>query len=242
MKIFVAGATGATGQLLVAQLLERGNQVVAVVRSVERVPEALRENDNLTLVQASLLDLNDNEMEELVAGCNAAASCLGHNLTLRGIFGRPHRLVTEATRRICLAIKANQPTAPVRYVLMNTTGNRNRDVDEPLTFGEKMVIGIMRSLVPPQADNEDAAEYLRSEIGQTDAMIEWVAVRPDGLIDEDAVTEYSVHPSPIRSPVFDSGQTSRINVGHFMAELITNDADWAKWQGQMPVLYNQTES
>jgi hypothetical protein len=125
---------------------------------------------------------------------------------------------------------------------MNTTGNRNREVDEPLTFGEKMVIGIMRGLVPPQADNEDAAEYLRAEIGQNDPVIQWVAVRPDTLIDEDIVTEYSVHPSPIRSPVFDPGQTSRINVGHFMAELISNDAVWAKWQGQMPVLYNQTES
>ena len=64
-------------------------------------------------------------------------------------------------------------------------------------------------------------------------------VRPDGLIDKDDVTEYLVHPSPIRSAMFDPGQTSRINVGHFMAELITKDDIWQQWKGQMPVIYNE---
>ena len=64
-------------------------------------------------------------------------------------------------------------------------------------------------------------------------------MRPDGLIDEDAVTEYDVHPSPIRSAIFDAGQVSRINVAHFMAELITNDETWQTWKGQMPVIYSR---
>jgi len=59
------------------------------------------------------------------------------------------------------------------------------------------------------------------------------------LIDETEVTAYDVHPSPIRSAVFDPGQTSRINVGHFMADLITEDSIWQKWKGQMPVIYNK---
>jgi hypothetical protein len=49
-----------------------------------------------------------------------------------------------------------------------------------------------------------------------------------------------VYPSPIRSAIFDAGQTSRINVGHFMAELITNDDTWQQWHGQMPVIYNES--
>lgn len=241
MKIFVAGATGATGKLLVAQLLARGEEVVAVVRSVERVPENIRNHENLILIEASLLDLNDAELADLLAGCGAAASCLGHNITLKGIFGKPYRLVRDAVRRISAAIKANRPEKPVRFVLMNTTGNRNRDLVEPYTFGEKVTMGIMRSLLPPQVDNESAAEALRVEIGLDDPAIEWAAVRPDTLIDEDEVTEYTVHPSPTRSPIFDPGQTSRINVGHFMAELITNDAIWAEWNGRMPVIYNLAE-
>jgi hypothetical protein len=30
-----------------------------------------------------------------------------------------------------------------------------------------------------------------------------------------------------------SGSTSRINVAHFMARLITDDDLWTRWQGQM---------
>ena len=70
-------------------------------------------------------------------------------------------------------------------------------------------------------------------------MIEWTVVRPDGLTDEQSVTEYTVHPSPTRSAIFDAGKTSRINVGHFMATLITEDNLWNTWQGQMPVIYNE---
>ena len=64
-------------------------------------------------------------------------------------------------------------------------------------------------------------------------------VRPDNLINADEVTEYEVHPSPIRSAIFKAGKTSRINVAHFMAELITDENTWAKWWGQMPVVYNK---
>jgi len=73
-------------------------------------------------------------------------------------------------------------------------------------------------------------------------MIEWVAVRPDNLIDEDQVSAYEVHPSPIRSAIFDAGMASRINVGSFMADLITENESWNRWKGQMPVIYNKQES
>lgn len=122
---------------------------------------------------------------------------------------------------------------------MNTTGNRNRNIDEPISFAQSCVIGLLRLLVPPHVDNENAADYLRTEIGQKDKAVEWVAVRPDGLIDEDVVSEYELHCSPIRSAIFDAGNTSRINVAHFMADLITEKVVWDKWKGQMPVIYNK---
>jgi len=83
-----------------------------------------------------------------------------------------------------------------------------------------------------------AADYLRINIGQNDKAIEWAAVRPDNLIDEQSVTEYEVHPSPIKSAIFGNGQSSRINVAHFMADLITDDKTWSRWKGRMPVIYN----
>ena len=70
-------------------------------------------------------------------------------------------------------------------------------------------------------------------------MIEWAAVRPDGLIDKTEVTDYDIHKLPTRSAIFDAGTTSRINVAHFMAKLIESDSTWEMWRGKMPVIYNK---
>ncbi len=235
MTILVVGASGATGRVLVEQLLSRGESVKAIVRSPDRLSEVLKNNDHLSVIRASLLDLNDDEIGQHVKGCAAVASCLGHNLSWKGIYGHPRRLVTDATRRLCNAIKANRSKGLTRFVLMNTTANTNRDLHEQLSSVERGVFGLVRLLLPPQADNEEAADYLRINVGQEDGAIEWAIVRPDTLIDADNVTEYEVHPSPTRSPIFHAGKTSRINVGHFMADLITNDDVWNRWKGKMPV-------
>ncbi len=49
----VVGASGATGQLLVAQLLDRGARVKALVRSPVKLPETLRDHPRLLLVHAN---------------------------------------------------------------------------------------------------------------------------------------------------------------------------------------------
>ena len=242
MTTLVVGASGATGRLLVEQLLNRGQNVKVVVRSPDKLPEVLKDHDHLSVIQASILDLSDAEMARHVNGCAAVASCLGHNMSWKGIYGQPRRLVTDATRRLCNAIKANKAEGSTRFVLMNTAGNSNRDLNESVSFGHRCVIGLLRLLLPPHVDNERAADYLRINIGQNDKAIEWAAVRPDSLINEDHVTEYEVHPSPTRSAIFNAGSTSRINVGHFMADLITNDDTWNRWKGQMPVIYNKASS
>jgi nucleoside-diphosphate-sugar epimerase len=242
MTTLVVGATGATGRLLVKELLNRGVSVRVIVRSPDRLPEDIRTNENLSVIHAAVLDLADVEMARYVGGCDAVASCLGHNLSFRGIYGRPRRLVTDATRRLCDAIKGNRPGAPVRFVLMNTAGNSNRDILERVSFAQSCAIRLIRLLLPPHIDNENAADYLRTKVGKDDRAIEWVVVRPDSLVDSSDVTEYEVFPSPIRSALFNAGVTSRINVGHFMAELITDDDVWNRWKGQMPVIYNKTAS
>jgi len=240
MTILVIGASGATGRLLVQNLLERGEHVRIVVRSIESLPDAVLQHKNLSVTVASPLSLSETEMTKHVTGCKAVASCLGHNMTFKGVFAPPRRLVTDATRRLCKAIKTNRPAKPVKFVLMNTSGNSNRDLDEPISLAQKCVVGLVRALLPPHADNEAAADFLRTEIGQNNETIEWVAVRPDGLTDEDTATEIDVHPSPIRSAIFDAGEVSRINVASFMADLITEDHIWTKWKGRMPVIYNVT--
>jgi len=240
MTCLVVGATGATGRLFVKELLDRGETVRAVVRSPAQLGEALLSHRHLSIVEASISELSDHEMREIVEGCDAAASCLGHNLTFKGLLGPPHGLVADATRRICEALGASEREGPAKFVLMNTTGNSNRDLEEKISLAQRVVILLLRLLLPPHADNEKAADYLRVQIGQSDPRVEWAVVRPDNLVDEEASSDYSLHPSPTRSAIFDAGVTSRINVAHFMAGLITDAELWAHWKGQMPVIYNES--
>ena len=182
------------------------------------------------LLGSQIEAMSDPELADLVGGCEAVASCLGHRLTWRGVFGHPRQLVTQAVRRLCLAVRANRPESPVRFVLMNTAGNANRDLAERISPAERCVTSLIRRVLPPHADNEGAAEVLRTT---DEASLEWVVVRPDTLTNDLAVTEYEVYPSPTRSAIFNPGKTSRINVAHFMADLITDDGVWGRWRGQI---------
>jgi len=241
MKILVAGASGNTGRLLVSQLLERGHQVVAIVRSPDtfRSKNGFTDDHPLTTVGARILDLSQDKLQDYLVDCNGIASCLGHNLTFNGIFGHPRRLVTDAVRNLCQAAIDLSRDQPMRFVLMNTAGNVDRQQGEQVSFAQNTILRTLRLIVPPHPDNEQAAGFLQNEIGKNHESIEWSVVRPDSLIDQEAVTPYQIHSSPTRSAIFDPGKTSRINVAHFMAELLTSDAIWQQWQAKMPVIYNE---
>ena len=238
MATLVVGASGATGRLLVEQLLAKGEKVKIIVRSIDTLPDALKQNDQLVISETCLLDMTDAELLEQTHGCSAVVSCLGHNLTFKGMFGSPRRLVTDAVQRLCCAIEKTAPAAPVRFILMNTSGNQNKKAGEKVSAAQSIIVSLIRFLLPPHADNELAAEYLQLNFKANQRAIEWVAVRPDSLINQTSVTEYNVYPSPIRSAIFDAGKISRINVAHFISDLIVNDETWNKWKRQMPVIYN----
>ena len=108
MTTLVVGASGATGRLLVQQLLDRGESVRIIVRTEDGLRPAIRNHENLSVIRANLLDLDDAALSRYVRGCDAVASCLGHNITFKGMFGNPRRLVTDAVRKLCNAIKANK--------------------------------------------------------------------------------------------------------------------------------------
>lgn len=243
MTTLVVGASGATGLILVEQLLDQGEKVKIIVRSIEALPDVIKKNDQVMITEASLLNMTDIELKDHVQGCRAVVSCLGHNLNLNGMFGHPRRLVTGAIQRLCDAIKATDPTVsntPVKFILMNTTGNKNTKAGEKVSISQSLVVGLIRFLLPPHADNEEAADYLQTHFDFNHKMIEWVAVRPDSLIDEESVTEYEVYESPIRSAIFNAGKTSRINVAHFISQLVIDSDTWNKWKAQMPVIYNSS--
>lgn len=235
----IVGATGKTGRPLVEQLLELGHSVRVVVRSPQKLDAKIRQNPNLTLVEASALDLTDGDMAELVNGCDAVVSCLGHTLDFSGMFGQPRKLCTEATRRLCGAIEKNRPPKPIKFILMNTVGVRNPDLDEKRTWLERRLLSVLRLAVPPHRDNETAVEYLHRIVGRENAHIEWCSVRPDSLIDA-AISSYEITESPTTG-IFSGRPTTRSNVARFMTELIGDTELWRIWKFRMPVIMDSEE-
>lgn len=237
-KMLVVGASGATGRLLTQILLEKNNKVIGIVRNKNSLSLLKNLHSNLQVVEAEVSNLSVSDFAIMLKECNSALSCLGHNLTFKGMFGHPRRLVANTIEKITLAIEKNNLESVTKVILMNTNGNSNRDIPEKPPFSQRLVVGILRLLLPPHIDNENAADYLRLNVKSNHKNIEWAAVRPDSLIDEDHVTPFDVYTSPIRNAIFDSVPTSRINVAEFMSELACNNEIWLKWKGKMPVIYN----
>ena len=238
MNVFVLGATGATGKHIVSQLISMNHNVKVLIRPTSNYPVEWDANEKISVIKDEISKIAKADLKYHMADCDAVASCMGHNLNLKGIYGKPRRLVVGALKKVYGVIQELHVEKPIKIVLMNTSGVRNPKINEQISFTEKVIVGLLRILLPPFIDNEKAAKFLSCEIGITQKNVEWVVVRPDSLIDLDEVSVYEVHPSPLRSALFNPGKTSRINVGNFMASLINDQKLWNKWKGQMPILYN----
>ena len=235
--VLLIGGTGRTGRRVLEQLLSRGIDVRAIVRSAETLRAGVAERPGLSVIEADLLALSDEQLLRHVRGCDAVVSCLGHTISLKGVFGAPRDLVTRATTRLCRAIRASQPARPVKLILMSSVSvNRPGNLDSRRGRFERALLWMQRGLVPPGRDNQRAADFLHDVIATSDPYVQWVAVRPDTL-KEGAVTEYALHEGPVDS-LFRPGATNMANVAHFMCELATDPEVWAAWQGKLPVIVN----
>lgn len=235
--VLLVGGTGRTGKRALQQLLQRGISVRAIVRSRSKLPASLAEHPNLTLIEASVLALSDEELQRHLRGCDAVLSCLGHVISLKGIYGAPRDLVARATARLCQAIAALRPAAPVKFILMTSVSvHRSRALDPRRGALERAFLWLLRGLLPPAKDNQRAADFLVEKIGPEHAFVEWAVVRPDSL-QEGEVSEYAMHEGLVDT-VFSPGATNMANVAHVMCELVTSPALWAKWRSKLPVVVN----
>jgi nucleoside-diphosphate-sugar epimerase len=240
-NVLLVGGTGRTGRLVLEQLLGRGIHVRAIVRSPHKLPPDVVENPDLTAFEADLLSMSDEDLLRQVRICQAVISCLGHVTDLKGIFGPPRDLVTRATRRLCRAIETLQPAEPVKFILMSSVSvNHPGGLDARRGKFEKAMLWLLRSLVPPSKDNQQAADFLFGEIGPVSPSVQWVVVRPDTLVDG-GLSQYALHENLVSS-LFKPDKTNMANVSHFMGELVEAPRVWEAWQGKLPVIINASAS
>jgi uncharacterized protein YbjT (DUF2867 family) len=239
--VLLVGGTGRTGRRALQQLLARGASVRAIVRSGGKLPPDVAGHSNLTVIEASLLSLRDEELQQHLRGCDAVISCLGHVLSGRGIFGPPRDLVTRATMRLCRGVGALRPPAAIKFILMSSVSvNRPGGLDTRRGSLERALLWMLCGVLPPAKDNQRAADFLLEKIGPDNAFVQWAVVRPDSLR-EGGVTEYALHEGLVNS-LFAPGSTNMANVAHFMCELVTSSKTWADWKGKLPVITNAEAS
>lgn len=236
MKALVLGASGATGKLVVQQLVKKNIQVRIVVRESAIIHSQISDDKNIEVIKGNINDFEIAKIKDLVKDCDSVICCLGHNINIKGILGPPHKLVFNTVVKIIEALQSRELNP--KFILMSTTAYTNRKTGEINSFGEKIVFSLLKVLLPPHKDNMLAADHLVYNVGSK-TKVDWVAVRPDSLFDEELVSEYEIHNSKIRSPIFNPGKTSRINVSNFMVELMTNDQLWQEWKYKTPVIYNK---
>jgi nucleoside-diphosphate-sugar epimerase len=219
------------------QLLSRDIGVRAIVRSADRLPGGALHDPRLEVMEADLLSLSGEELLRSVRGCDAVISCLGHVINFRGLFGPPRDLVTQATKRLCRAIAAAQPTTPVKFILMSSVSvNQPAGRDARRGGFERAFLWILRGVLPPARDNQEAADYLCEGVGTSDPYVRWTVVRPDTLQEGD-VSEYRVHENLV-SGLFQPDGTTMANVAHFMCEMVGSDVARDRWNGKFPVIVN----
>jgi len=236
MKALVLGASGATGKLVVQQLVKNNIKVRAVTRESAIIPSQISNDNSIEIIKGNINDFEIAKIKDLVKDCDSVICCLGHNISFKGIFGPPRKLVSNTVAKIIEALQSLNLSP--KFILMSTTAYTNRKIGEVNTFGEKIVFSLLKVLLPPHKDNMLAADHLVHKLS-TKTNIDWVAVRPDSLFNEENVSKYEIHNYKIRSAIFNPGKTSRINVSHFMVELATNDKLWEKWKHKTPVIYNK---
>jgi hypothetical protein len=243
-------------------------RVICVVRSRATLLRVLNDDDNddkeddvgqkwplLTIIEGTVLEMSDELLRTLVVDhdVDVIVSCLGHN----GIFSRPRRLVTDTLARLVDVCSSSSKKKQIKLILMSSDGVFAPNVDDPRTsIIERIIFWLLRYLLPPHADNEDAAAYLQhhlpsSSLSQSQQPqqsnhnnVQWVIVRPTDLVNESTITEYVLFDQPPPGGVL-FGQphaVSRINVANFMVRLITDENLFTQYKFTLPVIHNNKQA
>ena len=284
-RVLLFGATGGCGSQVLTRLLGRGVLVTAVVRSAERLSDDVTSHDNLTVVvfpnghlattttTTETTTRNDDgnandftrRLDRYVRECECVVSCLGHNLTLKGMFGRPRQLCVETVRQVCDAVarqkgarkdiasseeeqkkedenaNTNTNNEPLCLIVVSTEGVSRFDGADPKRGAlERALLKALYVLLPPMKDNVEVVRFLHElkETNETSTpshrVVEFCAVRPSDMRDGEE-SPHEAH-AELQNGLFDAGNTTRANVGAFIADLVTKPETWARWRNAFPHL------
>jgi putative NADH-flavin reductase len=195
----IVGATGGTGRQLVAQALERGHAVTALVRDPSRFGI---DHPQLTVVKGDVLDSASVEMA--MRGQEAVVSALGHKR-----FFYPTRILSEGTRNILRAMEAHGVPRLVCETSLGVGDSAGR-------MGLYFTLFTIPVILPFYFWDKTRQERLIAE-----SHVEWVLVRP-GMLTNSNKRGRLRHGRHVGS-FFWTVRISRADVADFMLNQLESD-------------------
>jgi putative NADH-flavin reductase len=199
-RVCIVGATGGTGRQLLAQALERGYVVTALVRDPGRLSI---EHPHLTVVRGDVLDYST--VEKAVRGQDAVISALGHKR-----FFAPTRILSEGTRNILRAME----THGVRRLVCETSLGLGDSVER---MGLYYSLFVIPAVLPFYFWDKARQEQLIAA-----SKLEWVIVRPAVLTNAVGRGVYR-HGRRVGSFLW-TARIARADVAHFMLKQLAGDS------------------
>ncbi len=198
-RLLILGATGGTGRQLVAQALEGGFSVTALVRDPSRLPVT---HPELTVVRGDVLD--QASVDAAMRGQDAVVSALGHKR-----YFSPTRILSEGTGNILRAMETHGVT---RFVCETSLGIG----DSAGRMGLYYTFFTIPVILPFYFWDKTRQERL---IARSNA--EWVIVRPGVLTNGEKRGRYR-HGRAVGSFLW-TVRISRSDVADFMLNQLTSD-------------------
>jgi len=199
-RVLIVGATGGTGRRLLAQALERGLEVTALVRNPAKLPLS---HPRLRVIQGDVLD--PDAVDKAARGQDAVLSALGHKR-----YYPPNRIVSEGTRNILRA--------------METHGVRRFVCETSLGLGDSAGrLGLLFTFfVIPVVLPFYFWDKIRQERLIAASRVEWVIVRPGALTNAAARGAYR-HGRRVGGFLW-TPRISRADVADFMLKQLGEDS------------------
>lgn len=201
MKIVIFGANGATGRVLTKQALAGGHTVTAVTRHPETFP---LQHERLRVMRADVFDLSS--VEQAVAGQDAVLSTLGVPFSRK-----PIAVYSEGMAHI---VQAMNHYGVRRVVCVSSSAaGTNHDTGAGFIFDK-----ILQPIVMSTIGKTTYADMKQMETLLRKSDLDWTVVRPSGLFETEALTDYRVAEDHIRRQF-----TSREDLADCMLQQLASD-------------------
>ena len=174
MKIIIFGATGFSGQAILAEAIKQGHDVTVLVRDASKVQI---KHNNLTIVEGNVLD--SQTVASVVQHQEAVIQCLG--VGGKGD-GKPTTFISDATTVIVNEMQKQQIK---RLIAMSNVGAGNSVAFQPWFFTKIILPYFMKWLKVIIEDKN------RMEPIIMNSNLDWTIVRCPNIVDKPTKGKYN---------------------------------------------------